>query len=128
VKSKPQDLRRFVRALRREIVGYHNRSTVIKALRKTFKLDEAASGKGKRKDRGRVIADVSAADAEAKQVRIEWVDGRIGRVVVGEKGEVLKCVVVGEEGRDFGVERRILGEGGRDRMEGIGARLLEGIY
>ncbi|KAE8443590.1 hypothetical protein EG329_001752 [Mollisiaceae sp. DMI_Dod_QoI] len=119
---KKQDLNRFVRAVRREVVGYHNRISVIKGLRKEFKLDEKISRKGK--DRERVIADISTADAEAKQVRIEWVDGRIGRTVVDDKGEVKKCVVIGEEGRDREVERRVCAGG----MEGIGDRLREGIY
>jgi central kinetochore subunit Mal2/MCM21 len=119
---KKQDLRRFARALRKEIVGYHNRISVIKALRKEFKLDEKVSRKGK--GRERVIADISAADAEAKQVRIEWVDGRIGRCVVGEGGDVKKCVVIGEDGRDWETERRIA----RGGMEGIGERLREGVY
>jgi central kinetochore subunit Mal2/MCM21 len=119
---KKQDLRRFARALRREIVGYHNRISVIKSLRKEFRLDEKVSKKGK--GREKVIADISAADAEAKQVRIEWVDGRIGRCVVDEGGEVKKCVVIGEEGRDWETERRIV----RGGMEGIGERLREGIY
>lgn len=123
-------MRRLVRALRREIIGYHNRSTAIKSLRKSFKLDEVISEKSKKKGKGRekVIENISAADAEAKQLRIEWVDGRIGRAVVNEKGEVLKCVIVGEEGRDYVNERRVVGEGGKGRMEGVGERLLEGIY
>jgi central kinetochore subunit Mal2/MCM21 len=122
--SKKQDLRAFIRALRREIVGYHNRTAAIKGLRKEFRLDEERGRKGK--ERERVIVDISAADAEAKQVRIEWVDGRIGRCVVGEKGEVVKAVVVGEDGRDREIERRIVGD--RDEMRGIGERLREGIY
>lgn len=120
--AKKQDLTRFMRALRREIVGYHNRISAIKGLRKEFKLDEKISRKGK--DRERVIADISAADAEATQVRIEWVDGRIGRAVVDDKGEVKKCVVIGEEGRDREIERRVCA----GRIEGIGERLREGIY
>ncbi|KAH7317877.1 Cenp-O kinetochore centromere component-domain-containing protein [Rhexocercosporidium sp. MPI-PUGE-AT-0058] len=120
--GKKQDLRRFVRALRREVVGYHNRTSVIKALRREFKLDEKESRKGK--SRERVIADISAADAEAKQVRIEWTDGRIGRVVVDEKGEVKQCVVIGEDGRDGETERRVVA----GSMEGIGERLREGMY
>lgn len=120
--GKKQDLRQFVRALRKEVMGYHNRTAVIKSLRKEFKLDEKVSKKGK--GREKVIADISGADAEAKQVRIEWVDGRIGRAVMDERGEVSKCVVIGEEGRDRETERRVLGGG----MEGIGERLREGIY
>jgi central kinetochore subunit Mal2/MCM21 len=120
--AKRQDLTRFVRSVRKEIVGYHNRVSVIKGLRKEFKLDEKVSRKGK--DRERVIADISTADAEAKQVRIEWVDGRIGRAVVDDKGEVKKCVIIGEEGRDRETERRVCAGG----IEGIGERLRKGIY
>jgi central kinetochore subunit Mal2/MCM21 len=130
LKAKKQDLQLFMRAIRREVVGYHNRTSVIKTLRKEFKLDDDASVSKKGKGREKVIVDISAADAEAKQVRIEWVDGRIGRCVVGDGGEVIKCVVIGDEGRDREVERRMLGEAGlgEARMEEIGERLREGIY
>ena len=103
-------------------MGYHNRISTIKSLRKEFALDEKVSRKGKGKER--VIADISAADPEAKQVRIEWVDGRIGRAVVGERGEVRNCVVIGEDGRDRESERRVL----RGQMGEIGERLREGVY
>ncbi|KAH8590076.1 Cenp-O kinetochore centromere component-domain-containing protein [Bisporella sp. PMI_857] len=127
VKGKKQDLRMFVRSLRREVIGYHNRTSVIKLLRKEFKLDEVSkSSKGK--ERERIIVDISAADAEAKQVRIEWTDGRIGRCVVNNCGEVQKCVIIGEDGRDREIERQILGKDGHGRMEGIAERLKEGIY
>ncbi|KIN07874.1 hypothetical protein OIDMADRAFT_151759 [Oidiodendron maius Zn] len=124
-----QDLGRFVRALRRQIVGYQNRTSVIKSLRREFKLDEGRQSGKKGKEREKVIVDISAADAEAKQVRIEWVDGRVGRCVVGDTGNVEKCVVIGEQGRDWEVERRIIGvEKGEPSMSGIGERLKEGIY
>jgi central kinetochore subunit Mal2/MCM21 len=119
------------KVFRREIVAYHNRTTVIKSLRRDFKLDEDREkrGKGKGKEKEKIIADISAADAEAKQVRIEWVDGKIGRCVVGESGMVEKCVVISEQGRDWEVERRILGgDKGDASMRGIGERLREGIY
>ncbi|CAD6449043.1 03e2af57-8c9b-4a02-a0c8-be3b4685f6af [Sclerotinia trifoliorum] len=123
-KEKRQDLTTFARKVRREITGYHLRIASIKHLRKGFSLDEKLSRKGK--EREREIADISAADAEAKQVRIEWVDGKIGRCIVGMNGEVVKCVIIGEDGRDRETERRILG--GDKRMEGIADRLMEGIY
>lgn len=105
-------------------MAYHNRITAIKRLRKEFKLDEKQSTKGKEKER--VISDISAADAEAKHVKIEWVDGRIGRCLVSDKGIVVKCAIIGEDGRDRETERRVLG--GDKRMEGIAERLKEGIY
>jgi len=127
VKGKKQDLRWFVRSLRHDLVAYHNRKSAIKTLRKEFKLDTEPD-KGKGKGRKKVIIDIRAMDAEAKQVRIEWVDGRLGTCVVGDSGVVEKCVVIGEEGRDREVERRILGSTKDSRMEDIGDRLREGIY
>ncbi|RDW64226.1 putative cenp-o kinetochore centromere component protein [Coleophoma crateriformis] len=124
LKEKKQDLPRFVRAIRKEIVAYHNRITSIKHLRKQFKLDENVSSKGK--ERERVIVDISAADAEALQLRMEWVDGRIGRCLVDGRGAVKKCAIVGDDGRDRETERRVVG--GDKRMETIGTRLMEGIY
>jgi central kinetochore subunit Mal2/MCM21 len=119
---KKQDLRRFVRALRREIVGYHNRLSIVRTLRREFGLHEKESRKGK--GREKVIVDLDLADAEAKQLRIEWADGRIGRVAIDDKGQVLKCVIVGEDGRDVENEARVM----RGDMAGIGERLREGIY
>lgn len=128
-KEIKQNLGRFVRALRRQIVAYQNRTAAIKSLRREFKLDEDKDKERKGKESERVIVDISAADAETKQVRIEWVDGRIGRCVVSDGGNVEKCVVIGEQGRDWEVERRILGvEKGNSSMNGLGERLREGIY
>jgi central kinetochore subunit Mal2/MCM21 len=107
LKARKQDLPRFVRCLRREIASYHNRIAAITGMRKAFGLD-VKKGKNKGKGRELVIRDISAADAEAKQIRFEWVDGRIGRAVVDGKGQIQKCVIIGEDGRDRDMERRIL--------------------
>lgn len=120
--GKRQDVIQFARAIRKEAISYQNRMAVIKSMRKSFALDERKS----RKETGTGLSDVSAADAEAKQVRVEWADGRIGRFVVSDKGDVEKCVIIGEEGRDRENERRVLG--GNSRMEGVADRLKEGIY
>jgi len=120
--AKKQDLRKFGKALRREIVSYHNRVAIVKSLRKEFRLGEKESRKGK--EREKVIEDISAVDGENKQLRIEWVDGRLGRVAIDDKGNVLKCVIIGEEGRDTENEVRVM----NGDMAGIGERLREGIY
>jgi central kinetochore subunit Mal2/MCM21 len=121
LKSAKQSLVRFVRALRGEIAAYHNRLAVLRGMRKAFALDGSGpSDKGKSKDIG--VSDVSAADAEMRQIRIEWHDGKIGRIVVSEKGDVLKAVIFGDEGRDRPTERCI--QGGDRRVEGVAERLL----
>lgn len=130
--ARQQDLKAFTRSIRRELVSYHKRLSSIKALRKEFNLSSSSSSllsKGKSPEN--VIIDITPADPEAKQMRIEWVDGRIGRVAMDEKGKVVKCVVIGEEGRDRDVERRVMssmGNGLGARIEDVGTRLREGIY
>ena len=109
-----------MKALRSHIVGYHNRITVIAGMRRAFGL---SASKEQGEGRELIFSDISAADAEAKHIRLEWMDGRIGRAVVSSKGKILKCVVIGEEGRDRTTERAVLGAGGR--IEGMTGRLLE---
>lgn len=115
-KAKKQDFQRFVKTLRREVANYHNRVTVVTGLKDAFGLGEEKN-RGKGKGREQLIADIGLADAEAKQIRIEWVDGRIGRIVVDSSGEIQKCVITGQEGRDRELERKILG--GQKRMEDL---------
>lgn len=118
--QRKQDLSRFVRTLRREIVRYHNRIAVVADLRKALGLD------GKKKDamdlaQRSSILSISAADTEAKQVRIDWKDGRSGRLVIGDDGDVLKLVVFGERGRERELTRELLSHG--SRLEHIASSL-----
>lgn len=119
-RERQQDLSRFVRCLRREVVRYHNRVAVIADLRRAVGLD------GKRRD-ARELAEqssllgISAADAEAKQVRVDWKDGRSGRLVIGDDGDVVKLVVFGDQGRDREMTRELLSGG--SRLEDVARRL-----
>lgn len=120
--ERQQDLARFVRTLRREIVRYHNRVAVIAELRKAVGLD------GKRKDARSVaekssILAISAADTEAKQIRIDWKDGRSGRLVIGDDGEVVKLVILGERGRERTLTRDLLSGG--SRLEDVARKLAD---
>ncbi|KAI1379124.1 Cenp-O kinetochore centromere component-domain-containing protein [Hypoxylon crocopeplum] len=115
---KKQDLSKFVRALRRELVRYHNRSAVIGDLRSSAGLE---SKKGKAKEMEVPIVDISAADAQAKQVRVEWSDGRSGRLVMGDDGDIVKMVAQGENGQDREAVRQLLG--GSVRIEEVAKRL-----
>lgn len=114
-----QDLARFARALRREITRYHCRIGVIKDLRRAAGLEEKEVGEGEdgRGDEGgegavarrrggrerqkrrsgvaRGMVDIRAADAEAKQVALEWDDGRTGRLVVDDDGRLVGWAVFG---------------------------------
>jgi central kinetochore subunit Mal2/MCM21 len=122
MKAKKQNLMRFTRLLRREVSNYHNRVAAISGLRKATGLSEKVDNKGK--GREQVFKNISPADAEAKQISIEWVDGRIGRIVMDSRGEIQKCLVTGEDGRDRQAERRILDHS--TRIEDLVGKLVDG--
>lgn len=135
-RGKKQDLARFARALRREVVRYHHRLGVVADLRRAAGLgrkgkmrQEGAEEEGEEgggETAGQLpktprLVDISPADAEAKHVTIEWADGRTGRLVMGDDGEIVKLVVVGENGRDREAGRELLG--GAVRVEDVVKRL-----
>ncbi|KAK1768862.1 Cenp-O kinetochore centromere component-domain-containing protein [Phialemonium atrogriseum] len=131
--ARQQDLSRFARALRRELVRYHSRMAAVADLRKAAGLgrrrrregEEDAAAAQMREDGGgsgrHGLVDISPADAEARQIKVEWADGRNGRLVVDEDGEVVRFVVFGEGGRDRAAERELLG--GSTRLEDVARRL-----
>ncbi|KAF2970519.1 hypothetical protein GQX73_g3027 [Xylaria multiplex] len=115
---KKQDLSRFARTLRRELVRYHNRAALIGDMKK-------AAGLGSKKALGQeldtAIVDISAADAEAKQISMQWRDGRSGRLIMNDDGDIVKMVVQGDNGRDRETVRQFLG--GAVRVEDVTKRL-----
>ncbi|KAK5627062.1 hypothetical protein RRF57_002777 [Xylaria bambusicola] len=115
---KEQDLSRFARALRRELVRYHNRAAVIGDMKKAAGL---GSKKALDQEPDTEIVDISAADAEAKQISLQWRDGRSGRLVMNDDGEVVKMVVQGNNGQDRDTVRQVLG--GAVRVEEVTKRL-----
>ncbi|KAJ8107178.1 hypothetical protein ONZ43_g6818 [Nemania bipapillata] len=115
---KKQDLSRFARALRRELVRYHNRAAVIGDMRKAAGL---RSKKALDQEPETPIADITAADAEAKQISLQWRDGRSGRLVMNDDGDIVKMVVQGDNGQDRETVREFLG--GAVRIEEVSKRL-----
>ncbi|CCU81967.1 of cenp-0 superfamily [Blumeria hordei DH14] len=107
----------FSRALRRAIIAYHNRLLAIETLRTEF--TPSKSGNLKETIRPHILKDITATNAEATQLYIEWMDGRIGLVLIDESGVVKKCAVKGEDGRDREAENRAT----CGRIEGLGQRL-----
>ncbi|EPE05268.1 cenp-o kinetochore centromere component [Ophiostoma piceae UAMH 11346] len=101
------DLYAFARAVRRAIVRYHNRLAAIGDLRRGVQK-AAFEGDGEI-DTDRPI-DVSGADAEAKQIRFDWADGRTGRLIIDDDGDIEEMVVIGATGtRDRAAARALLG-------------------
>lgn len=92
-----QDLERFVRMLRREIVRYHNRLGVSADLRRRLGLQEA----GARTPSPTALVELGIADIEAKQINLTWADERTARLVMDDDGKVVGFVVFGPDGRDW---------------------------
>lgn len=118
-----QDLGTFLRKLRGQIQSYHNRLASIGSLRKGLRVDEVRKFRDEGDEDVEGVMDVSAIDAEAKQLRIEWADGGIGRVEIGTTGQVVRSVVTGVGGRNRDRERDIMS--GYQRVEGLLERLSE---
>ncbi|KAH6888144.1 Cenp-O kinetochore centromere component-domain-containing protein [Thelonectria olida] len=114
-----QDLDRFVRTLRREVVRYHNRLGVSADLRRGLGLHEKTSADLTASD----IVEVGIADIEAKQIRLTWADERSGRVVMDDDGKVLKLVVFGKQGRDWETTKELYDNYGR--IEDVTKKLQE---
>ncbi|KAK5998829.1 hypothetical protein PT974_01212 [Cladobotryum mycophilum] len=112
-----QDLERFVRTLRREIMRYHNRLGVSADLRRALGLQD-----GDREITADSIVDVGIADTEAKQIRLTWADERNGRIVMDDDGKVVKLMVFGTEGRDWETTKEFFGN--HEHVDDV-AKMLE---
>ncbi|KAF3019640.1 hypothetical protein E8E15_008465 [Penicillium rubens] len=129
--ARKQDLRGFVRELRRELVAWHMRVDAVEFLRE--KLGLVGEGGGPlpfdvSPDRDSGIVSLAAVAIEARYVRIEWVDGRVGRFKLSNTGIVERAVVIGDQGRDKKVEDAITGGGGRVEtvLDRLRAEVLSG--
>ncbi|KAM4064950.1 cenp-O kinetochore centromere component domain-containing protein [Hirsutella rhossiliensis] len=114
-----QDLDRFARALRREIMRYHNRLGVSADLRRRLGLHEKTPAQVSANS----IVEVGIADIEAKQIKLTWADERSGRLVMDDDGNILKLAVFGGHGRDWDMAKELFGK--FDRMEDIARKLQE---
>ncbi|TQV93212.1 hypothetical protein V2A60_010353 [Cordyceps javanica] len=115
-----QDLDRFARALRREIMRFHNRLGLTADLRKTVGLQR--KGRAAPATKPRDVVEAGIADVEAKHVKLAWADGRTGRILMDQDGRVQRFVVFGPDGRDWRTSRLLFDS--RDGVDDI-ARKLE---
>lgn len=116
--SPKQDLDRFVRTLRREIMRYHNRLGVSADLRRSLVLHD----KDKELQVNDVI-EVGIADIEAKQIKLTWADERSGRLVMDDDGKVVKLVIFGNEGHDWETTKELFAE--HQRIEDVVKKLQD---
>ncbi|KAJ5114825.1 hypothetical protein NUU61_000584 [Penicillium alfredii] len=117
--TRKQDLRAFVRELRRELVAWHVRTDAIELLRERLGLAHEGESAPNRSG----IVSLSPTALEAHYVRLEWEDGRVGRFKLSHAGLVERAVVIGDDGRDKQTEDAMTGGGGR--VEALLDRLSE---
>ena len=116
-----QDLEHFVRALRREIVRYHNRLGVSADLRRGLGLHKQSLEEVSADN----IVEMGIADIEAKQIKLTWADERNGRLVMDDDGRVIKVAIFDKEGRDWETAKGLLTNG--EHIEDVARRLEESI-
>lgn len=127
--GRKQDLRGFVRELRRELVAWHLRTEAIDLLRERLGLEEGeslSSAEERLSPESRCgILSLTPTAIEARYMRLEWEDGRVGRFKLTNAGIVERAVVIGDQGRDKQTEDAMTGKGGRvetllDRLKEYG--------
>lgn len=124
--SPKQDLTAFVRHLRRELVAWHMRRDSIEWLQRRMGLSENDDERNDRdvlpiSGRSEIVA-LSPVSLEARYVRVEWRDGRVGRFKISNSGLVERAVVIGDRGRDKKTEAILTG--GDGRIETLHERLM----
>ncbi|OAA45068.1 Centromere protein Cenp-O [Metarhizium rileyi] len=117
--SADQDLNRFVRALRREIVRYHNRLGVSADLRRRLGLHE----RGQQTVPTNALVEAGIADIEAKQINLTWANDKTGRLIMDDDGNVVKFVVFGSDGRDWEASSAVFDK--NDSVDDIARKLEE---
>ena len=127
-KSKKQDLRRLVQELRRELVAYHLRCDSVILLQEQLGVTEArepdAISDGNQQSPNQFgIVSVLPTSLETRYIRIEWQDGRVGRIKLSNRGIVERAIVIGDVGRDKAMENTLTG--GNGRIEDLFQRLQD---
>ncbi|MCJ1337715.1 hypothetical protein MMC09_002998 [Bachmanniomyces sp. S44760] len=120
--SKPQNLSRLVRELRREIISYHRRRDSVDNLRKRL-VGKKKPMQGRRKGGAKIVeaenAEITDLRFELNNAEEEEEGGRatIGRVKITKGGKIEKVVVQGGDGRRNRVMERRLARA--ERLEDI---------
>ncbi|KAL9108719.1 MAG: hypothetical protein Q9227_006515 [Pyrenula ochraceoflavens] len=127
-----QDLHKLVQKVRQDLVSWRLRNEAIQMLKNQLGLheihetdehdseDSTSRQNTPSLDRHGVV-NVKLTSVEAEYVRIQWRDGRIGRIKLSKSGKVERCVVYGENGRVKKAEDLL--EGGGGRVEELASRL-----
>ncbi|KAJ5119997.1 hypothetical protein N7448_010666 [Penicillium atrosanguineum] len=124
--ERKQDLRGFVRELRRELVAWHMRTDAVDFLREKLGLETGSLSSSSERAlpvEGTGVMSLASTAVEARYVRLEWEDGRVGRFKLSNTGLVERAVVIGDAGRDKQTEDTMTGGGGR--IEALLDRLRE---
>ncbi|GAD92358.1 hypothetical protein AOR_1_352084 [Paecilomyces variotii No. 5] len=129
-KTRKQNLSAFVRDLRQELVAWHLRSDAIDWLRERLKLPRSGSDSmqlgslDENTPSNKLgIISLSPTSLEARYVRLEWEDGRVGRFKISNNGEVVRVVIIGDNGRDKRTEDSMTS--GNRRIESLLERLSQ---
>lgn len=129
-RRRKQDLRGFVREVRRELVAWQMRRDALDLLKERLglSLEGDVGDTTVQQDEGRLadslgIASLSSTALDARYFRLQWEDGRLGLLRVSSAGTVDRAVVMGDAGRNKGLELALTG--GDGRVESLLDRLME---
>lgn len=137
-RSRRQNLASFVRVLRRSLTAWHLRQDAVVHLRERLgvrpDLDDEGEGEenGSKKDdkwalpeNNLGLVSLGPTTLEARYIRLEWEDGRVGRFKVSDSGRVERAVVIGDRGRDKALESVLTD--GQARVEDVVDSLIADV-
>lgn len=121
---RKQDLRGFIREVRRELVAWQLRRDALDLLKERLGLEDGSEDAGERQLADSLgIASLSATALDARYFRLLWEDGGLGLLRVSNAGIVDRAVVMDDAGRNKGLELALTG--GDGRVESLLDRLME---
>jgi central kinetochore subunit Mal2/MCM21 len=116
-RTRKQDLKSFVRHLRKELAAWHLRRDSITWLQENLGLSDTDTSQRNQS----TLSSLAATSLESRYARLEWRDGRVGRFKISNSGLVERAVVIGDQGRDKRTEDVLTG--GDRRIESLVGRL-----
>ncbi|EEP75552.1 predicted protein [Uncinocarpus reesii 1704] len=122
-KPENQDLKRFVVALRRELAAWHLRKDAVAYLQEELGVGQTRGEEIDTLSLKHGISSLCATSLEARYIRFEWRDGRVGRIHLSNQGLVERAVITSDSGRDTKTENLFLR--GDRRIETVVQTLLD---
>ena len=131
--AEGQDLHKLVQRVRQELVSWHLRKEAIERINDQLGLKSRAGPieaqepldslleHEQQSSDGHGVVSIQPTSVEAEYVRVQWRDGKLGRIKLSNSGDLDRCVIYGDDGRVKEVEDFLMD--GKAHVKELGNRL-----